>query len=325
MMKPAGFLASTAFTAVLLAVIGVVSARASLLAPARAMKLFGSGAFTLLLALLFLNLLLGFVRSLPKGLGKPWAHLIRLGMLLVLLGAFLGRYAGIRGYVQLYEGQEAAEFKGPGGDRLTPGFSLRLDRFQVDRHPGRELELGISVPGAEGMRLYPVDIGQWTGPEGMRVLPARYLPDFKISGSGEITNTSSNPNNPALEIEVSAGGERERGWLFARFPHFPPAGLSRTLRRGRMIFFDRGSEKIKSYSSRVALLEGGHEAASGTIEVNRPLRFRGYRIYQTTYDPVGWQWSGLEIVRDPGLPYIYCGFISLALGITLWVGLGKFE
>lgn len=318
-------LASNRATIALLAATAGVSACAAFCAPLCAEAVVGSAAFAALLGLLFLNLLLGTAASLRRARRRPWAPLIRIGALLVLAGAFLGKYAGGRGGARLYEGQQIGEFAERNGGLLTPGFSLRLDRFSVERHPGETLELGISAPDGDVLALYPVTIGRRTGPERMRVLPVRYLPDFKLLDSGEIVSKSRDPNNPALEIEVEAGGERERGWLFARFPHFPPIGLSRTLRGGRLIFFDRGSERIQSYSSRVTVLEGAREAASGTVEVNRPMKFGGYRIYQSSYDPVGWQWSGLEIVRDPGLPLVYCGYILLALGTTLWTGWGRFE
>jgi hypothetical protein len=197
---------------------------------------------------------------------------------------------------------------------------LRLDRFSVERYPEGNLEIGISAGSNGELRIYPVEIGRWTGPDELRVLPVRYVPDFKVSSEGTAISKSAAPNNPALEIEVKADGETERGWLFARFPCFPPLGLSHTLRAGRIIFFDRRSENIKSYRSEVTVFAGTEKPVSGVIEVNRPLRFGGYRIYQTKYDPVGWQWSGFELVRDPGLPFVYCGFILLALGFTIWVG-----
>lgn len=172
------------------------------------------------------------------------------------------------------------------------------------------------------MELYRVRIGRWTGPEGLRVLPLRYIPDFKVAASGEIVERSASPNNPALEVEVRAGGETERGWLLARFPGFPPLGLSRTLRSGRIVFLDRGSERVQSYASEVTILRDGAPAAKGRIEVNRPLRIGGWKVYQSTYDRTGWQWSGLEFVRDPGVPFVYCGFALLALGVTLWTARG---
>ena len=311
--------ASPGVSAGLLFCLGFLSAAGSLLPPPRAAAFAGSPLFSLLCALLFLNLLLGVL--LP-GSRAPRAVLMRLGAMLILLGGFVGARAGMRGRVQLYPGQEVRAFDDGKGGSFDPGFSLRLDRFAVERYPGGALELGISVPGAEGMELYRVRIGRWTGPEGLRVLPLRYIPDFKVAASGEIVERSASPNNPALEVEVRAGGETERGWLLARFPGFPPLGLSRTLRSGRIVFLDRGSERVQSYASEVTILRDGAPAAKGRIEVNRPLRIGGWKVYQSTYDRTGWQWSGLEFVRDPGVPLVYCGFALLALGVTLWTARG---
>lgn len=318
------FFASGKATAALLAVIGGIAAWGSFLPSASAAGLFESKPFATVLALLFGNVSLGLIRP-PRRRSGIQSYLIRLGALLVLLGAFLGRIYGQRASVQLYEGRQAGEFRKPGGAPLVPGFSLRLDRFNVERNPGGAPEIGISAGNDRGMLTYPVEMGRWTGPEALRVKPLRYLPDFKITGDGKIASKSPKPNNPALEIEVAAAGETERGWLFARFPHFPPVGLSRTLRAGRLVFLDGRSENVKSYASEVTILKGGVEVYSGTIEVNRPLGFNGYRIYQTAHDPVGWQWSGFELVRDPGLPFVYCGFAFLALGFTLWACLSRFN
>ncbi|MDD5557277.1 MAG: cytochrome c biogenesis protein ResB [bacterium] len=324
MKRLVGFCASPRAAALLLGCIAAVSAYGSLIPHRRAAAVFGSRAFAALCVLLFLHILAGGIASLRRGRREPWFALLRLGALLVLAGAFLGGAAGARGRAQLYPGRETASFTDARGGALEPGFTLRLDRFTVERHPGGRLELGISVPGEEGMALHPVRLGEWTGPDAMRVRPLRYLPDFKIGDGGEVLTKSAQPNNPALEVEVRAGGETERGWLLARFPAFPPLGLGRTLREGRVVFFDRGSERVKSYASEVTIMEGGRPAAAGRIEVNRPLSFGGYRIYQTAYDPVGWQWSGFTCVRDPGLPLVYSGFVLLALGVTLWAGAGEF-
>lgn len=325
MPGPLDRFASNRTTAALLSAAAAASAYGAFLPPARAGAVFRSPAFAVLLSLLFLNLLLATAAAARGFPERPWALLLRLGALFVLAGGALGALSGIRGGARLYEGQLTSEFMGRGGAPISPGFALRLDRFSVERRPGRKLELGISAIGTDGLSLYPAEIGRWTGPEGMRVLPLRYLPDFRMDASGKIASKGADPNNPALEVEVESGGDKERGWLFARFPHFPPVGLSRTLRGGRMVFYDRGSEQVSSYASRVTVLEGGREAASGTTRVNRPMAFRGYRIYQSSYDPVGWQWSGLEIVRDPGLGLVYAGYVLLALGATLWTARGGFD
>ena len=319
-----GHLGSTALTVVLLVLLAGVSAYGSMLPARLSAGVFGSAPFHLLCAALFVNISLGLVARLRRGACKPHAVMIRLAVLLIILGAFLGRQFGSRAYVQLYEGQQADSFTGRGGGILRPGFSLRLDRFSVERYPGGRKEIAIRPPNG-ATSFYPVAIGRETGPPEMRVRPLRYVPDMRIGAGGRVTSASSRPNNPALEVEVTAGGWKERGWLLARFPHFPPPGLKRTLRAASIVFIDHASGNIKSYESEISIFRGGRKVASARVLVNSPVKYGGYRIYQSAYDPVGWQWSGFEIVRDPGLPLVYAGYALLALGITLWAGTGNFD
>jgi cytochrome c biogenesis protein len=55
----------------------------------------------------------------------------------------------------------------------------------------------------------PVAIGDST----ITVRALRFLPDFRTGPEGAFS-ASSFPANPALEVEVASGGEKERGWLF---------------------------------------------------------------------------------------------------------------
>ena len=69
--------------------------------------------------------------------------------------------------------------------------------------------------------------------------------------------------------------------------------------------------------------QGGAEASagggiSGTVEVNKPLRYRGWKIYQHDYDAAEGRYSVLELVRDPWLWAVYAGiFMMLAGAICL--------
>lgn len=71
---------------------------------------------------------------------------------------------------------------------------------------------------------------------------------------------------------------------------------------------------ILDYKSRVRVFEDGEELFARTIEVNHPLVYGGYAIYQQSYDEVDWTWTGFEVVRDPGLWIVYFGFIMMCLG-----------
>lgn len=81
------------------------------------------------------------------------------------------------------------------------------------------------------------------------------------------------------------------------------------------------SGKPKRFASTIEI--NGTPAVSGVVEVNRPLKVRGWWIYQSGYDrsagPAS-TYTVLEMVRDPWLWVVYLGFLLIALGSVgmLW-------
>lgn len=64
-------------------------------------------------------------------------------------------------------------------------------------------------------------------------------------------------------------------------------------------------------------LQGSLPKAPQVISMNRILRVRGYRLYQSSYDPDG-QGSWLMVSYDPyGIPATYAGYALLALAMCL--------
>ena len=59
------------------------------------------------------------------------------------------------------------------------------------------------------------------------------------------------------------------------------------------------------------------------VEVNKPLSFTGWKIYQLSYDESKGKWSTysvFELVRDPWLPLVYIGiWMMIAGAIGLFV------
>jgi cytochrome c biogenesis protein ResB len=53
-----------------------------------------------------------------------------------------------------------------------------------------------------------------------------------------------------------------------------------------------------------------------TIEVNDPLTHRGYTFYQSGYDARRPNWTSLQVVRDPGVPLVYGGFLMMIVGLA---------
>lgn len=69
----------------------------------------------------------------------------------------------------------------------------------------------------------------------------------------------------------------------------------------------------KQYTTRFTL-HAQEETLQMETSVNRPCRYRGYRFYQSSYDPVGNTYSVLKVVRDPWLPVVWLGVAMLFIG-----------
>lgn len=54
-----------------------------------------------------------------------------------------------------------------------------------------------------------------------------------------------------------------------------------------------------------------------TTQVNAPASYKGYTLYQDSYDRTTGRYTVLQVVRDPWLPIIYIGMVLLAAGSIL--------
>ena len=83
--------------------------------------------------------------------------------------------------------------------------------------------------------------------------------------------------------------------------------------------------EAREFSSDVRIFTTMEEFQDYTIEVNKPIKVKGYKIYQTGYDEDYGKYSPvsiLELVKDPWLPVVYIGiFLVLAGAVYLfWTG-----
>ncbi len=81
----------------------------------------------------------------------------------------------------------------------------------------------------------------------------------------------------------------------------------------------------RKYQSRVTARTMHDEPRELFIEVNKPPKVAGWRLYQLSYNQAMGKWSDvsiLEVVRDPWLPVVYIGIIMLFAGAVyiFWIG-----
>ena len=74
---------------------------------------------------------------------------------------------------------------------------------------------------------------------------------------------------------------------------------------------------IKEYRSRVTVTHPGKAPYVENVRVNHPVRMGDYLVYQMSWgESVNWNnqpviYTILQFIRDPGLHYVYAGFITL--------------
>ena len=80
------------------------------------------------------------------------------------------------------------------------------------------------------------------------------------------------------------------------------------------------------YVSEVTIFTADGKSIPATIEVNKPIKVNGWKIYQLSYDETMGKWSRtstFELVRDPWLPVVYTGITMMLLGAVYLFAFAK--
>jgi hypothetical protein len=273
------------------------------------------------------GLLLAGIIIFRRLLAIPSLLLLHLGCILVLAGGLWGSRAGQRLQQQLL-----------GIDRIPRGamkmniaedtpvnrvadenghplgelpFSVRLKTFRLDYYtPGF---LVVQSRDGQSWKL-PADVGAQIalGDRGKATIEAVYE-NFKLAleNGKHVAYDAPGDANPALRVRVEqADGTVSPGVVFTNFePMFQkPVDLKflyqRTQRRA-----------VKDYVSEVEVVKGGQVVAAKAIEVNHPLHYGGYHLYQYQIDQdEAGQYTVLQVVSDSGLNLVYGGYLMLVAG-----------
>ncbi|MBI4678649.1 MAG: cytochrome c biogenesis protein ResB [Elusimicrobia bacterium] len=267
--------------------------------------------YTFLPALLAVNLGLCTWRRRPMWGRRPDVLTTHAGVLAILAGGMVTAVTGTRGSLPLNVGELRDHVEAGTGSFHLP-FGVRLADFTIERHQDDRHRLVVASL-ADGWTETVETTAQGTvslrsGAATLKVLG--YYPDFVIDG-GKAATRSQSPNNPALRLEVSDAKGKEAQWLFAKFGDFYAAPKSRY-----KVTYELHPGRIKQFRSDVEVVEGGWVAAKASLSVNSPLRWKGWTLYQSGYDPDNPYYSSLLVSRDPGVPVVYAGFLLLCVGVT---------
>ena len=285
---------------------------------------FASGWFFALLAVFGLNILICIISRISFTVKKTGSNLVHLSILLILFGAMLSYFFSIRGVMEIAEGQSQ--------DRIMLGckihkldFKVYLEDFAIDWYttgPDKyEIKARVDpvmIPGG-GHNIRPFVAGykldktqeQKIADTGYSFAVQDYFPDFGLDENNKAYNKSGQPNNPAvlLLINLPGGGKEER-WVFANHP-----GMGRARDENIQFRFDY-QPQVREYRSRVKIIDANNgPGRNAVIKVNSPLSYKGYSFYQVDYDHDDLKFTVLEAVNDPGVGFVFIGFLILNAGL----------
>ena len=117
----------------------------------------------------------------------------------------------------------------------------------------------------------------------------------------------------ALSITATKGKDRKEGWITCGSYQFP----LETLKLGDGKSLVMASREPKRFASKVNIYTQDGKNILTEIEVNKPFKVNGWKIYQLSYNEQMGKWSNVsvfELVRDPWLSVVYVGIYLLIIG-----------
>lgn len=144
---------------------------------------------------------------------------------------------------------------------------------------------------------------------GQEVEVSQYFPAFDFKK--EVIKKSDQVGIPAIFVEVEGPGGKINDWLFSNNQY-----ATWYTDNNFALVYESTGESIKHFISKLRIEKNGQTVAEKAIKVNDPLKYGGYAIYQSGYDPEAGNFSGLQIVKDPGIPVVFSGFGALCFGVV---------
>jgi cytochrome c biogenesis protein len=240
-----------------------------------------------------------WVRDRMQLLGFPLMHA---AILLILLGGLMGLFYGVKGHIQIKEGDSANRFRVvPSGEARVLPFTISVDKFTLTRYPGGEpkefrSDVRLFVNDAEAFKgsilvNHPVTL------HGISL----YQSDYRLTGVKEVRLTAIRKDGNESELvvrpheETTLPGTPYRLHLLSVDPGTTKRGPGVELKAESV---GQESKTIRVYKNATDLAQLG----------DTRMRFDDYSPLYAT---------GLQVGYDPGTPIVWTGCLSLVLGFLL--------
>jgi cytochrome c biogenesis protein ResB len=298
-----------------------------------------------LMSLLFVNLVVGGIVRMKRTWSRLGILINHVGIGMLLLAGLVRFAAADEGVIMLREGDTANEFRShhlvevailvPRGDGtlreyLIPNRWVTAagdDREFTFRHPDLPFDLVLShfTVNAQVMPKGP-----------MFEVSVPVVDGYFVRELPEVDEHERNRQACYAEVVWKDGREPQRGILSLLTQPWTvgsadsPYAIELRKKRFSLPFevllkrthqeFHPGTRKPKEFWSEVRMTDGAF-VRDWKIEMNRPLRHRGFVVYQSQWDedPSG-RYSGLAVARNPSDQWPLWSCVVIAIGLILHFG-----
>ncbi|MBI5568974.1 MAG: cytochrome c biogenesis protein ResB [Desulfomonile tiedjei] len=228
--------------------------------------------------------------------------LIHLGIVVILLGGVIGLFYGVKGHVQIKEGETKGSFTvTPSGETRPLPFQIAVDKFTLTRYSTgepKEFRSDVRLLKNGNVALQgSILVNHPLTYEGISLYQADYRPVGLKDVTLVATDASGEETKLALRPEVPVQLAESPYQLRLLSPNPRPTGQSTVPE----ISVEEPGQKPK----RISIVKKDQTLAKLG---DKELRFAGYSLLYAT---------GLQVGYDPGTPVVWAGCGSLLVGFVL--------
>jgi hypothetical protein len=251
-----------------------------------------------------------------------------LGLWIIVFAVAFGRGDLKRWNMYINEGETVWYAYDSEDKKYELDFAFKLKDFKIEQYNPKVAIFSsddYSIPKKYKEELFEAEerrsqfIGDWN-------IKVDTVYDYAISHKDRYFKNKTDGSAFAAYIEArnKKKGKIIEGWISPGSYRMKPAALK--LNKQYMVSLTQ--PEPRRYSSELVLYTKEGVKKPVILEVNKPFKIKGWKVYQQGYNERKGRWSGLtilEIVKDPWLPVVYTGIFMLMAGAVMlfWSGRRK--
>lgn len=254
------------------------------------------------------------------------------GFVLNHVGLFLALTAGVLGSgdlqrlsINVYEGKPNFIATDAERNEVELPFAIYLKDFLIEEY-NPKLALVSNNTGNishnDGKNLYLVEKGETYYFNNFEIAVENYLPNaIRFGMRYESVNELGSPPAAFISVKNVENDSIKKGWISSGSFRYQYESLKISDEYSLVMTIP----EAKKFSSEIDILTKDGEKISAVLEVNKAFKYKGWKIYQLSYDEEMGKWSDLsviELVSDSWLWLIYLGIFMMIAGAIymFWVG-----